>query len=148
MLEYKDGQYVKWYVDGVLDYQLVHSYKESTTATNNLVIGCKASETGASTLYPYYFEGQFTDLEIYKGELKESVHWSTVSPTLLNSTQFLEQGMDNFSPLLNRVVTEIEPLQMTLKNDILPSGEIGKVFSKTINLNKYFDIRSIRTEVR
>ncbi|OXS65762.1 hypothetical protein B1B04_24805 [Lysinibacillus sp. KCTC 33748] len=147
ILEYKDGQYIKWYVDGVLDYYLAHSYKESTTATNNLVIGCRASETGASTLSPYYFEGQFTDLEIYKGELKESVHWSTFSSTLPNSTH-LEKGMDNITPLLDRVVTELEPLQMTQRNNILSSGEIGKVFSKTFDLKIYIDIRSIRTEVR
>ncbi|OXS65744.1 hypothetical protein B1B04_24875 [Lysinibacillus sp. KCTC 33748] len=71
----------------------------------------------------------------------------TVSSILPTSNQFLEQGMDNLSPLFDREVTELEPITMTDKNEVLNS-EIGKVFSKTIDLKKYFDIRSIRTEVR
>lgn len=68
-----------------------------------------------------------------------------VSSTLPTSTQFLEQGMDSLSPLLDRKVTTLESMNMIDKSEIL-NGEIGKVFSKTIDLNKYFDIRSIRTE--
>ncbi|MFJ7915867.1 MULTISPECIES: SPRY domain-containing protein, partial [unclassified Lysinibacillus] len=68
--------------------------------------------------------------------------WSIVSTTLPNPSQFLDKGMNNLSPLFDRRIETLEPTQMTLRNDILVSGEIGKVFSKTINLNKYFDIRS------
>lgn len=75
-------------------------------------------------------------------------HWSTVSSTLPNATQFLSDGMDNISPLLNRTLTELEPITMEQKNTILEKNEIGKIFSKTIDLKKYFDIRSIRTEVK
>lgn len=73
--------------------------------------------------------------------------WSTVSNTLPNPTQFLEKGMNNLSPL-DRKVTQLEPIPMTQRNDILSSGEVGKVFSKEIDLKKYFDIRRTRTEVR
>ncbi|MDD1502592.1 discoidin domain-containing protein [Lysinibacillus sp. CNPSo 3705] len=75
-------------------------------------------------------------------------HWSTVSSTLPTSTQFSEKGMDNLSPLLDRKATELEPLTMSDKSEILGFGETGKVFSKTIYLKKYFDIKSTRTEVK
>ncbi|MFJ7982418.1 discoidin domain-containing protein [Lysinibacillus xylanilyticus] len=75
-------------------------------------------------------------------------YWSTVSSTLPNATQFLGQGMDIISPLLDRTLTELKPTTMTQRNDILSKNEIGKIYSKTIDLKKYFDIRSIRTEVK
>ncbi|MFJ6207305.1 hypothetical protein [Lysinibacillus sp. NPDC092081] len=74
--------------------------------------------------------------------------WETVSSTLPKPTRFLEQGMDSISTLLNRKVTTLEPVAMANKSEILGVNEIGKVFSKTINLKKYLDIRSIRIEVR
>ena len=74
--------------------------------------------------------------------------WSTVSSSLPNSTQFIEQGMDNLSPLLDRTVTELEPMPMTNKIEILGVGDVGKVFSKSIDLKKYFDIRSVKVEVK
>ncbi|MFJ7982417.1 SPRY domain-containing protein [Lysinibacillus xylanilyticus] len=75
-------------------------------------------------------------------------YWSKVSPALPSSTQFQEKGMDNLSPLLDRREEELKTLPMTNKSEILGVGEIGKVFNKTIDLKKYFDIRSIRTEVK
>ncbi|UPW81590.1 discoidin domain-containing protein [Lysinibacillus sp. Ag94] len=75
-------------------------------------------------------------------------YWSTVSSTLPNSTEFLEKGMNNLSPLFDRTITQLEPIPMTQRNDTLVSGEVGKVFSKTLDLKKYFDIRTIRTEMR
>ncbi|WP_155590561.1 hypothetical protein [Lysinibacillus cavernae] len=75
-------------------------------------------------------------------------HWTTVSSTLPSSTQFLERGIDNLSPLFGRKVTELEPTTMTDKSGILGVGETGKVFSKTIDLKKYFDIRNLNVEVR
>lgn len=71
----------------------------------------------------------------------------TVSNSLPNSTQFLEQGI-SLAPLFDREVTQLEPTDMTQRNDILVSGEVGKVLSKTLDLKKYFDIRSIRAEVK
>lgn len=78
----------------------------------------------------------------------EPMKITTVSTTLPNPTQFLEHGMDNLSPLLDRKVTTLEPMPMTNKSEILGVSDIGKVFSKTLDLIKYFDIRSIRTEVK
>ncbi|WP_144787022.1 hypothetical protein [Lysinibacillus fusiformis] len=73
--------------------------------------------------------------------------WTTVSNTLPKASQFLEKGM-YLSPLLDRRVETQKPLEMAQRDDALDVGEVGRVFSKTIDLKKYFDIRSIRTEVR
>lgn len=73
--------------------------------------------------------------------------WSTVSNTLPTSTQFLERGM-YLSPLLDRRLATLEPIAMIQRNDILDVGEVGKIFSETIDLKKYIDIRSIRVEVK
>lgn len=85
-------------------------------------------------------------------EVKELIdivpRFETISSTLPSSTQFLEQGMDSLSPLLDRKVTTLEPMEMTNKSEILGVGKTGKVFSKTIDLKKYFDIRDIRTEAK
>lgn len=56
--------------------------------------------------------------------------------------------MDSLSPLLDRNIETLEPMTMTNKSEFLDVGEIGKVFSKSIDLKKYFDIRTIRTEVK
>lgn len=74
-------------------------------------------------------------------------HWSTVSTTLPNSTQFSEQGMNSLHSL-NRRATLLEPLPMKDESEILGTGAVGNVFSKTIDLEKFFDIRSIRAEVK
>lgn len=85
------------------------------------------------------------ELEMF--ELETAKGWTTISDTLPKSNQFLEKGM-YLSPLLDRRVEKLEPIPMTQRNDILVSGEVGKMFSKTIDLKKYFDIRNIRTEVK
>lgn len=72
----------------------------------------------------------------------------TVSNILPNSTKFSEEGMDSLSPLLDRELTKLEPVSMVNESNILGDGDTGKVFTKTIDLKKYLDIRSIRTEVR
>lgn len=72
----------------------------------------------------------------------------TVSNSLPNSTKFSEEGMDSLSPLLDRELTKLEPVSMVNESNILGDGDTGKVFTKIIDLKKYFDIRSIRTEVR
>lgn len=73
-------------------------------------------------------------------------HWETVSSTLPSSTIFFEQGMDILS-LIDRKVMNLESTTMTQRSDIL-GEEVGKVFSKTIDLNRYFDIRIIMVEVK
>lgn len=72
----------------------------------------------------------------------------TVSNSLPNSTKFSEEGMESLSPLFDRELTKLDPVSMVNESEILDIGETGKVFTKTIDLKKYFDIRSIRTEVR
>ncbi|MFJ6207303.1 discoidin domain-containing protein [Lysinibacillus sp. NPDC092081] len=97
--------------------------------------------------YSYYT--LVSSFEMYEMATTDTpAYWSTVSHTLPSSTQFLNKGMDNLSPLFDRTITQLEPIPMNQRNDILVSGEVGKVFSKTLDMKKYFDIRSIRTEVR
>ncbi|OXS74291.1 hypothetical protein B1B04_09190 [Lysinibacillus sp. KCTC 33748] len=75
-------------------------------------------------------------------------YWSTVSSTLPNSTEFIEKGMDNLSPLFDRTLTTLESMEMTNKSEILGASGNVKVFSKTIDLKKYFDIKKVRAVVK
>ncbi|MEQ6355279.1 laminin G domain-containing protein [Lysinibacillus sp. M3] len=133
----------------------------SNFATQNMVLGgCKLST------YRQYFTGQIDDFQYYNktltpkdftlnkslvlhdGEYKKFENdWLNTSSTLPTSNQFLEQGMDSLSTLLDRKVTTLKPMLMTDKSEIL-NGEDGKVFSKSIDLKKHFDIRSIKIEVK
>ncbi|NOG27209.1 LamG domain-containing protein [Lysinibacillus fusiformis] len=72
----------------------------------------------------------------------------TVSNSLPNSTKFSEDGMDSLSPLFDSELTKLDPVSMTDKSEILNVGETGKIFTKTIDLKKYLDTRSIGIEVR
>lgn len=87
------------------------------------------------------------ELLLYSLETKETnPSWQTMSTSLPTPNQFLEQGMD-LSPLLDRRVETLEPIPMIEKNEILGANEIGKVFSKTIDLKKYFDIRIMKVKM-
>ncbi|KMN41544.1 hypothetical protein [Lysinibacillus sp. LK3] len=141
--------------DGV--WEDLHAVNYTFTASENktfyfsndkeyIAYRIKLAKAPTESLYSDFYEiGFYEKLSDGKPEVKP--HWSTVSTTL-SSSQFLEQGMDNLSPLLDRKVTTLEPMSMIDKSEILGVGEIGKVFNKTIDLKKYFDIRSIRTEVK
>lgn len=99
----------------------------------------------------FYSKPSIKTLILNRNEYKkfDNNGWQTVSTTLPSSEQFQEEGMDELTPLLDRQVTELEPISMEDKTNILfTNGEVGKVFSKTIDLNKYFDIRSIKIEVK
>lgn len=97
--------------------------------------------------YSYYT--LVNSFEMYEIDTPDTpAYWSTISNNIPSSTQFLDRGMDNISPLFDRTITKLEPLSMTNKSELLQTGEIGKTFSKVIDLKKYFDIRSIRTEVK
>ncbi|MGE8033855.1 hypothetical protein [Lysinibacillus sp. NPDC093692] len=72
----------------------------------------------------------------------------TVSPTLPTATQFIERGMDSLSPLFDREITTLMPTEMKQRIGVLEKDGVGKIFSKTIDLKKYFEIRTIRTEVK
>ncbi|WP_107838621.1 discoidin domain-containing protein [Metasolibacillus meyeri] len=86
---------------------------------------------------------QIDEIEFLEFIPYQKEEWTTISSTLPTSTQFLEQGMDNLSPLLDRKVTELESITMEDKSEMLGENATGKVFGKTIDLNKYFDIRYI-----
>lgn len=68
----------------------------------------------------------------------------TISNTVPTYEMFNDDGMNSLSSLLDRTMTTLEPLQMSEQSENLPAGEIGKLFGKIINLNKYFDIKSIQ----
>ncbi|WP_141904022.1 LamG-like jellyroll fold domain-containing protein [Lysinibacillus sp. Y5S-8] len=102
-------------------------------------------------IYIYSNNGNSTyiaigELEMFEVEFAKG--WTAISDTLPKPQQFLEKGMNNLSPLLDRRVEAQPPTAMTQKSDILDVGEVGKVFSGTIDLKKSIDIRSIRVEVR
>lgn len=88
------------------------------------------------------------NLRMFESDKPSSpAHWKTVSVSLPTSNQFLSDGM-SISPTLDRVVTELEPVNMTPRSDILGVNDVGKVFSTPIDLKKYFDIRRIKVEVK
>lgn len=88
-------------------------------------------------------------LILHNGEYKKfDTTWQTVSQTLPTKEQFLSNGMDSISPLLDLKVQPLPSLQMSNKSEILSENSEGKVFSKTLDLNKYIDIRSINVEVK
>lgn len=153
-LVFKNGSYIRMYVDGSLEHNTNHSLIE-TAQGYNLSLGARAGSNTTQGSPPTQFVGNIANFRVYNTviiddipPLIESFYWNTVSSTLPTSTQFIEQGMDNLSPLFDRTVTALEPMSMTDKSEILGVGEIGKVFSKTVDLKKYFDIRSIGTEVK
>lgn len=72
-------------------------------------------------------------------------HWETISNTLPKSTGFIDKGMN--VAILDRAVTELEEtFDMVNVTDATLSSSytgVGKVFSNTIDLNKYMDIRKV-----
>lgn len=107
---------------------LYKSYRINITANNG-----GASFVGLGRLRMY---------KDYKNEIK------TISSTLPTQEQFQTDGMDSLSPLLDRRVETLEPLPMTSKIGILPNESTAKIFSKKIDLKKYFDIKSLKVEVK
>lgn len=73
--------------------------------------------------------------------------WKIIASTTPTKNQFLESGMDSLSPLIDRKVTALEPNAMIDSSEIL-NGEEGKVFSRAIDLKKYFDIKQAKVEVK
>ncbi|MET4561044.1 hypothetical protein ABIA69_002189 [Lysinibacillus parviboronicapiens] len=137
--------------DGV-DFTILHSGVHPNNAN---LIGYSFSNSTQYKMYrlsvisSYTSYTAVTTLNMYEKKAdKIHPYWSTVSTTLPTSTKFQSEGMDNLSPLLDRTVTELESMSMTDKSEILNEGEVGKVFSKTIDLKKYIDIRSIKVEVK
>lgn len=88
-------------------------------------------------------------LRIYKQSSPSILNsgWDMVSTTLPTAQQFLEKGMVDPLDILSRNVQDGSHINMTDKSEIL-NDETGLVFGATIDLKKYFDLRSIRTEVK
>lgn len=133
---------VKLFVDDMIDpYTISSAIRSETVAPSfNLVLGKPTSQSSN------YFIGQLDELEIYNDVItandlfKKTMQWKTTSTSLPTSTQFIEQGMISLSSVLNRKITTLEHQATT--QDITWS-ENGKLFKKSIDLKKYFDIRSI-----
>lgn len=82
----------------------------------------------------------------FEGEIEKITKtWQTVSSTLPTVNQFIDEGMDSLTPLLDRVVQNLNPQEMELDSTFV--GE-GKLYRKKVDLNKYFDLRTITTETR
>lgn len=88
------------------------------------------------------------EMELYESLVVENYTWRKVSSDLPTSEQFLTDGMDELTPLLDRKVETLNPMPMTSKSDILPVGSDGKVFSRIVDFSKYLDIRSMKVEVK
>lgn len=73
-----------------------------------------------------------------------SAGFSTVSSSLPTPNQFIEQGMDNLSLLLDRKIESLE-LGMMNVNSYYPNI-VGKIFNKNLDLVKYLDIKKINTK--
>lgn len=151
---FKNGSYIRMYVDGNLEHNTNHSLIEITQGYN-LCLGARAGSNTTQGSNPIQFVGNIANFRVYNTAITddippliESFHWNIVSTLLPTTSQFLEQGMDNISPLLDRNITTLEPMKMIDKSEILDVDEVGKVFSKAINLKKYFDIRSMKVEVK
>lgn len=72
--------------------------------------------------------------------------WQTVSATTPTTEGFLEHGIDDISTL-SRKVQNLPPQPLIDKTSILLGSESeGKVFGKTLELNKYMDIRKIEVK--
>ncbi|OXS65586.1 hypothetical protein B1B04_24980 [Lysinibacillus sp. KCTC 33748] len=126
----------------------MYQLSEKDSMSDNLVAWYPQDETFGTVCKDkskYAGDGTYSNTTVLSEYLPKRI--VSFSNTLPSSTQFLEHGI-SLPPLFDREVTELEPTEMTLKKDILVSGEVGKVFSKPIDLKKHFDIRAIRTEVR
>jgi len=74
-------------------------------------------------------------------------NWEYISTTLPEKNLFLEKGM-YLTPVFDRIVETLDTVEMTDISANLAVGEVGKLFSKTIDLMKCFDIRNIKVEVK
>lgn len=69
--------------------------------------------------------------------------WSDISKPL-NTEVFLDKGMNNTD--FERKVQSVPKMQMSNKIGILPADSTARVFSKTLDLKKYMDIRKIEVK--
>lgn len=86
------------------------------------------------------------EIEMFEVTGKEDSGFKVVTNALPTPTQFIENGMDSLTPLLDRKVKTLEPQAMDSKIGILPVESTAKVFSKKLDLNKYMDVRKIEVK--
>ncbi|MFJ5790138.1 hypothetical protein ACIP9G_08590 [Lysinibacillus sp. NPDC093197] len=87
------------------------------------------------------------NMEIHSAQMNTVLsNWSAMSSSLPSLVQFKERGM--LLPNLERKVQTLDPIKMDKRNDVIDTGDIGSVFSKTIDLKKYIDLRAITVEVK
>lgn len=91
--------------------------------------------------------GELAMYEVTSFTPKTPSSWRTVSTTLPTINQFIDEGMDSLTPLLDRKVQQLEAQEMTLDSTFNGTSE-SKLFRKKIDLNKYFDLKTIITETR
>lgn len=104
----------------------------------------KLSILGVSGSYVYIVELEYFETIVEKEATEEG--WDVVSSTIPSASMYIDNGMDTLS-IFNRANVTLKSQKMTNKDEIL-NGEQGKVFSANIDLKKYFDIVSVRTEVK
>lgn len=82
---------------------------------------------------------------LHNGEYKKwnasSGLWEIVSSTLPNQQQFLAEGVEILSSVLDRSDTELKSFNM-IENDNFPQ-ELDNIYGTTIDLKKYMDIKSL-----
>lgn len=102
----------------------------------------KWTKASTESQYSDFYEIGFYE-KISDGKPEIKPYWSIGSSVPPSSAQFLEQGMDSLSPLLDRKIIALEPMPMADKSEI-SQRENGKVFELALDLRKYFDIRNVK----
>lgn len=82
------------------------------------------------------------ELILYEGIIiSDKNQWIDVTSTTPTLNQFMSDGMDSISPLLDRKIQELNPIILEdISSQILNPSEIGRVFSKSFNLSDYVEL--------
>lgn len=144
---------VMWKFEASNDGSTWITLDSQTGITNWSSLEEKSFSISNSNLYEYYrlniIDGTATQrissVSMKEKKVTQEVEWQTVSSTLPTVNQFVDEGMDSLTPVLNRAVQNLNPQEMTLDSTFV--GE-GKVYRKKVDLNRYFDLRTISTETR
>ncbi|WPK11819.1 LamG-like jellyroll fold domain-containing protein [Lysinibacillus louembei] len=132
--------------------QIKENFYELTDFDNSLVGWYKLNEgTGNPVDYSNYSFGISGTRNISWNIKEESTTSYFEFNTLPTLEEFQQYGMNDYLldfPFFDRKITALQPVLMSEKNENIGVDETGKIFSKTIDLKKYFDIRSMRGEMK
>lgn len=137
---------------------------ETTIQQYNLTIG--RTYTSTTPTYSNYLTGAIDEFEVYsdiinpfsyktlvlhEGSYKhlDVTTFKTWQTKTTNAPTLIDYQQSNIAIIskLDRSITSIPDIAMIDNTSVLlPNGDIGKIFSKTIDLNKYFDIRKIEVK--